>query len=490
MTSAVSKEEYLKRYLSGAQDDSGKKKKKKKKHRDGDFKPAIVVPRMRIVDTDVDVPSALSEAPTVYTVGDGEETADIEELPVVAAVEDNRDLQTRVDEEFKKSGKWRTFTGEDIARKNLINEVIKLEQANLKDEPMDEEEMSEFLKSQKKKDKKPKVKVEVKEEPMSPLRGNEDSDNSPPRGRRRHDSDSDESPPRRRHDSDGSSSSPETRRRHDSDASPPRKRKDSDSDASPPRKRVKDEPDSDASPPRRTRKDSDSDLSPARRGGAGAGSDSDLSPPRVGEGMGKNVKKTLDGKKAGLQNARDLKEELKMLKDKERRKMEALSDEVSGRNAETKIRGRLAEKEAKLKAEKEKKEVPEEIKEKFQTWNRGVAQVKAAGEKMESDLHEMSKPLTRGVDDEDRENHLKDVEHADDPMLQYMRKKRSKIEGKVKRMPQYQGPSPAPNRFNIRPGYRWDGVDRSNGFEQKLLTQGVNKMAKEEEAYKWSTEDM
>jgi len=486
MASAVSKEEYLKRYLTGTQDDPGKKKKKKKKQRDGDIKPAIVVPRMRIVDTDVDVPSALAEAPTVYTVGDGEETADIEELPVVAAVEDNRDLQTRVDEEFKKSGKWRTFTGEDIARKNLINEVIKLEQSNLKDEPMDEEEMSEFLKSQK---KKRKVKVEVKEEPVSPLRGNRDSsEESAPRTRRRHDSDSDESPPRRRHDSDGSSS-PEPRRRHDSDASPPRKRKDSDSDASPPRKRVKDEPDSDASPPRRARRGSDSDLSPARRGGNG-GSDSDLSPPRVGEGMGKGVKKTLDGKKAGLQNARDLKEELRMIKAKERKKMEALPDEVSGKNAETKIRGRLAEKEAKLKAEKEKKEVPEEIKEKFQTWNRGVAQVKAAGEKMDSDLHEMSKPLTRGVDDEDRENHLKDVEHADDPMLQYMRKKRSKAEGKTKRLPQYQGPMPAPNRFNIRPGYRWDGVDRSNGFEKKLLTQGVNKMAQEEEAYKWSTEDM
>merc|ERR1711936_185588 len=315
-------------------------------------------------------------------------------------------------------------------------------------------------------------------------------DESPRQSRRRHDSDSDESPPRKRHDSDGSSSpSPEPRRRHDSDASPPRKRKDSDSDESPPRKRVKEEPDSDASPPRRIKKGSDSDLSPVRRGGNG-GSDSDLSPPRVGEGMGKGMKKTLDGKTAGLQNARDLKEELKMIKDKERKKMEALPDEVSGKNAETKIRGRLAEKEAKLKAEKEKKEVPEEIKEKFQTWNRGVAQVKAAGEKMESDLHEMSKPLTRGVDDEDRENHLKDVEHADDPMLQYMRKKRSKADGKMKRMPQYQGPMPAPNRFNIRPGYRWDGVDRSNGFEKKLLTQGVNKMAQEEEAYKWSTEDM
>ena len=53
-------------------------------------------------------------------------------------------------------------------------------------------------------------------------------------------------------------------------------------------------------------------------------------------------------------------------------------------------------------------------------------------------------------------------------------------------------------------------MDRSNGFEKKLLTQvctqmgrskhqfnseiaffqGVNKMAQEEEAYKWSTEDM
>ena len=92
-----------------------------------------------------------------------------------------------------------------------------------------------------------------------------------------------------------------------------------DSDNSPPRKSIKTEVDSDISPPRNIKTEEDSDISPPRI--KQEPEEEDLSPPRKG-----GMSKTLDGKKAGLQNAKMLKAELETHKRKENESFSKVSD--------------------------------------------------------------------------------------------------------------------------------------------------------------------
>jgi pre-mRNA-splicing factor CWC26 len=75
-------------------------------------------------------------------------------------------------------------------------------------------------------------------------------------------------------------------------------------------------------------------------------------------------------------------------------------------------------------------------------------------------------------------------------MLEYIRKNKDGFDSVKSTKAKYRGPPAPPNRYNLLPGPRWDGVDRSNGFEKKYYESITAKKALQDEAYKWSTEDM
>ncbi|XP_072094377.1 BUD13 homolog isoform X1 [Mobula birostris] len=369
-----------------------------------------------------------------------------------------------------------------------------------------------------------------------PWRGRHDSpDLSPPR-RGRHDS-PDLSPPRRgRHDSPDLS--PPRRECHDSDLSPPRKKKmenmessvrsttlsygktlspvkhkdrrargspqrlqDSNSDPSPQRKGGQHSSDSDLSPPRRkklgiqtsnNRPSSESlDMSPTQQrrpthkhtSSKGQVVSRDSSPSRKSRGN-----EMLSGGQAGLVSTDTLRKEKE-----DRRKRERAAEHLAdnSRNAVTVFRDKLGKKrdldQERLEQKKKEEEKAAKL-EKYAQWGKGVAQKEQQKQNIEDALYEMQKPFARHIDDEDLDRLLRERERDGDPMAGLIRKKKE-VKNKNEK-PRYNGPAPPPNRFNLYPGYRWDGVDRSNGFEKKRFARLAEKKAVQEIAYKWSVEDM
>uniref|UniRef100_A0A8C5XFC5 BUD13 homolog n=1 Tax=Microcebus murinus TaxID=30608 RepID=A0A8C5XFC5_MICMU len=477
----LSKAEYLKRYLSGADagvDGGSESSRKRRKKRP---KPGGAGGKgMRIVDDDVSWTSISTSKP------EKEEEEDDGDLPVVAEFVDERPEEVKQMEAFRSSAKWKLLGGERTRHDTPDPSPPRRARHDTPDPSP------------------PRKTRHDTPDPSPPRRARHDTpDPSPPR-RARHDT-PDPSPPRRPH-RNSIAVSPRRVHRDSPDPSPLRRshtldfsypgdgQKASDSDLSPPRHKQSpghQTSDSDLSPPRNRprHRSSDSDLSPPRRKQRTKSSDSDLSPPRRSQPPGKKAAHMYSGAKTGLVLT-DIQREQQELK---KRDQETVTLEAEFQYAETVFRDKSGRK-RNLKLERleqrRKAEKDSERDELYAQWGKGLAQSRQQQQNVEDAMKEMQKPLARYIDDEDLDRMLREQEREGDPMANFIKKNKAKENKNKKVRPRYSGPAPPPNRFNIWPGYRWDGVDRSNGFEQKRFARLASKKAVEELAYKWSVEDM
>ncbi|KAI1723039.1 pre-mRNA-splicing factor of RES complex domain-containing protein [Ditylenchus destructor] len=272
------------------------------------------------------------------------------------------------------------------------------------------------------------------------------------------------------------------------DSSPPRHKKAHrngpvayDGDQSPPRRKTKESNSSGDRVTIKRQTDSNRDLSPPRpppssRRSARRDEDADLSPKR----------QRRTSNPASTSPVR--------IKKEPESTREAAEEDTSGRYAETRTRVTLFNKTRKSNRRKEDEEDPErkereaekqqELEKKYKHWNKGVAQLQEREEKLKEMEQTMQEGFARYADNEALNEHLKDQLLEDDPMADYFKTKNHKVQMQTGLVyPKYERPWP-PNRYSLPPGYRWDGVDRSNGFEGKLALTENKRRAQETEAYR------
>ncbi|UPR05023.1 putative CWC26-like pre-mRNA-splicing factor [Chloropicon primus] len=303
------------------------------------------------------------------------------------------------------------------------------------------------------------------------------------------------SPPARRHDSDDS----------DGDGS------DDDMDVSRRRRERYDSPDSsDMEVERRGRgsgssgDDSDSDMDVRRRGREPESSDSEDGDAR-GDG-----RRMTDGTSTGLVTAKVLKEELEQKRVLKEKKFEAMGDKASGRSAETVYRDRATG--ARVSAEElAKREKEQEQRHTKPMWSSGLAQKQRKMQQIRDTYGGAgSPPPSFDYESDQRQKEILD------PMAHLVSKKKKERErleedyigrygvsfeelqkqGYVipEGVPQHswlkRGVRCPENRFGIRPGAHWDGVDRSNGFEKDYFKEMNRKRQRDRQAFMWGQEDM
>ncbi|KAG2424133.1 hypothetical protein HXX76_014807 [Chlamydomonas incerta] len=344
------------------------------------------------------------------------------------------------------------------------------------------------------------------------------ADASPPRRGRQ--ASPDASPPRRGGRQPSPDVSPPRRKaRHDSpDASPPRRGGQDRRGGSPPRRAGQrhDSPPG-GSPPRRRQRHDSPDAAAERRPAGAAGA---MGPPRPPQRPPPGPPTVMgDGTAAGLVNAAQLAADLA----KQKAAAEDRRRTAEGRGAATvyrdKATGRImtADEAADAKeAERAARKKPS-IYDEDQSleWRGGLAQKREAEARRKEAEELAAKPFARHDVDDRHDASLKGVVRFGDPFGALARKRAGaeavaaaaalterydaeKLNKSGFKVPQEvpphswlkRGVAPPANRYNIRPGRHWDGVNRSNGFEADLFKYQNMRASKELEARLWSMGDM
>lgn len=218
----------------------------------------------------------------------------------------------------------------------------------------------------------------------------------------------------------------------------------------------------------------------------------DSNVPKMSSGIRAGLQTAADSERLEQEAARNEEAERKALKKSKKSKdappeEETVYRDATGRRIDVSMKraeARAAEL-AKLKAEQKDKEDA-----------MGDVQ-RAEKEKRKEDLEDARfLTVARGEDDEEMNDELKGRMRWDDPMAQYMMQKQAEEAPATRptagasrpRRKEYAGAAP-PNRYGIRPGWRWDGVDRGNGFEKEWF-QARGKQARTKDLeYQWQMDE-
>lgn len=195
------------------------------------------------------------------------------------------------------------------------------------------------------------------------------------------------------------------------------------------------------------------------------------------------------GAHAGLQTASQVAAQLARKQAAERHRFATDSAVHSGQGTETIYRdasGRIIN--VAMKRAEARKQAEEEAAKTAAQIEAQKGDVQRAERERRKDALKEAKylPVARYEDDVAMNEEMRERERWDDPAARFLTRK--KMGRSVTGKPLYAGAF-TPNRYGIRPGYRWDGVDRGNGFEKEYFAARNRRRDLKELDYAWQMDE-